>query len=503
MAFSTQRRIQLTELLSPRYALSHDSHKNSNGLHVICAGLRATVLMRHIEGQPILTAAQMRDAEDAVIADGTSVDVLMERAGAAVAQSVWRFGAGRETLILCGPGNNGGDGYVAARHLKARGLDVRVAASGEPRTNVAQRACAGWAGPVETFDETTVAAPILVDALFGIGLSRALDQAIAAPLDRLARLAKFRIAVDVPSGVGADDGTMLGAAQIDLTLALGSLKPAHLLKPAAGLCGTIYVADIGITAASAVHVIARPTLPFPQSDDHKYRRGMVLVASGDMPGAAMLAAISAQRAGAGYVILGGDNARSAPHCIVRRSFDAALADRRTSAVVIGPGLGQSERARGQLAAAIASNIALVIDADGLNLLDLTSLLNCTAPIILTPHEGEFARLFGAASGSKIDRARDAAKRSGVTIILKGSDSVVAAPDGRVAVNPVASPWLASAGTGDVLAGIAGAMLSRGLPAFEAACAAVWLHSDAARRAGPALIADDLGHHLGASLAACG
>ncbi len=445
----------------------------------------------------------MRDAEDAVMAGGTSVDVLMERAGAAVAENVWRFGGGHETLILCGPGNNGGDGYVAARMLHSRGIDVRVAASGEPRTDVAQRARANWTGPVETFDETTVPAPILVDALFGIGLSRALDQAIAAPLERLARMAKFRIAVDLPSGVGADDGAMLGVAQMDLTLALGSLKAAHLLQPAAGLCGAVFVADIGITAASAVHVIARPMLPFPQSDDHKYRRGMVLVASGDMPGAAMLAAISAQRAGAGYVILDADNAQSAPHSIVRRSFDAALADQRTSAVVIGPGLGQSERARGQLAAAIASKLPLVIDADGLNLLDLASLSNRTEPLILTPHESEFARLFGASSGSKIDRTRDAAKRSGATIILKGSDSVVAAPDGRVAVNPAASPWLASAGTGDVLAGIAGAMLARGLPAFEAACAAVWLHSDAARRAGPALIADDLAHRLGASLAACG
>ncbi len=459
--------------------------------------------MRHIEGQPILTAAQMRDAEDAVMADGTSVDALMERAGVAVAESVWRFGGGRETLILCGPGNNGGDGYVAARILHSHGLDVRVAASGEPRTDVAQRARAGWAGPVEILGETTVPAPIFVDALFGIGLSRALDQAIAVPLNRLARLAKFRIAVDVPSGVGADDGAMLGAAQVDMTLALGSLKPAHLLQPATALCGAVFVADIGIAAASTVHVIARPMLAFPQSDDHKYRRGMVLVASGDMPGAAMLAAISAQRAGSGYVILDGDDAQSVPHSIVRRSFDAALADQRTSAVVIGPGLGQSERARGQLSSAIASNIPLVIDADGLNLLGLADLANRSAPLILTPHEGEFARLFGAASGSKIDRARDAAKRSGATIILKGSDSVVAAPDGRVAVNPAASPWLASAGTGDVLAGIAGAMLARSLPAFEAACAAVWLHSDAARRAGPALIADDLAHHLGASLAVCG
>lgn len=445
----------------------------------------------------------MRDAEDAVMAGGTGVDALMERAGAAVAQSVWRFGGGRETLILCGPGNNGGDGYVAARILHAHGLGVRVAASGEPRTEVAQRARAGWIGPVETFDEKTVPAPILVDALFGIGLSRALDQAIAAPLERVARLAKFRIAVDVPSGVGADDGAMLGAARMDMTLALGSLKPAHLLQPAAGLCGAVFVADIGIAAASAVSVIVRPMLAFPQSDDHKYRRGMVLVASGDMPGAAILAAISAQRAGAGYVILDGDDAQSVPHSIVRRSFDAALADQRTSAVVIGPGLSQSEPARGQIAAAIASNIPLVIDADGLNLLALSDLANRTVPLILTPHEGEFARLFGAASGSKIDRARDAANQSGATIILKGSDSVIASPDGRVAVNPAASPWLASAGTGDVLAGIAGAMLARGFPAFEAACASVWLHSDAARRAGPALIADELAHHLGASLAACG
>ncbi len=461
------------------------------------------MLIRDNFSAPILSAAEMRKAEAAVITAGVSVDALMERAGAAVAEAIWRFGGGCETLILCGPGNNGGDGYVAARLLRGQGLNVRAAASAEPSTDVAQRARAGWSGPVERFDEATVAAPILVDALFGIGLSRPLDEAIAAPLKRLADEAKFRIAVDVPSGVGADDGAILGAVPMDLTVALGSLKPAHLLQPATGLCGTVHVADIGIAAASAVQVINRPLLPLPQSDDHKYRRGMVLVAAGEMLGAAMLAAISAQRAGAGYVILDVDNGQCGPHSIVRRPFDAALADQRISAVVIGPGLGQSQQARAQLAAAIASNIPLVVDADGLNLLDLASLANRSAPFILTPHQGEFERLFGTARGSKIDRARDGAKRSGATIIFKGSDSVVASPDGRVAVNPTASPWLASAGTGDVLAGIAGAMLGRGLPPFEAACAAVWLHSDAARRAGPALIADDLANYLGASLAACG
>jgi ADP-dependent NAD(P)H-hydrate dehydratase / NAD(P)H-hydrate epimerase len=471
--------------------------------HANRANWSRSVLIRDNMNGTILTATQMREAEALAIANGVSVDVLMERAGAAVAETIWRFGGGCETLILCGPGNNGGDGYVAARRLRAQGLGVRIAASDEPRTEVAQRARAGWSGPVERFDETTAPAPVLVDALFGIGLSRRLEEAIATPLKRLANQAKFRIAVDVPSGIGADDGAMLGAVSMDLTLALGRLKPGHLLQPAAGLCGTVHVADIGVAAASPVQVILRPLLPFPRSDDHKYRRGMVLIAAGEMPGAAMLAARAAQRAGAGYVILASDNNQSPSLAIVRRAFDVALVDPRASAVVIGPGLGQSPQARAQIVATIASNIPLVIDADGLSLLHLTSLASRRAPLILTPHEGEFERLFGTVQGSKIDRALDAAQRSGATIILKGADSVVASPDGRVGVNPVASPWLASAGTGDVLAGIAGAMLGRGLPAFEAACAAVWLHSDAARRAGPALIADDLPDHIGASLAMCG
>jgi ADP-dependent NAD(P)H-hydrate dehydratase / NAD(P)H-hydrate epimerase len=459
--------------------------------------------MRAIDGLSVLTIKQMRAAEDATMAAGTSVDMLMERAGAEVAESVWRFGGGSQTLILCGPGNNGGDGYVAARILRERGLDVRIAASGEPRTDVANRARTGWTGPIEALDQKTVASPVIVDALFGIGLSRALDDAIAAPLKRLANQARFRIAVDVPSGVGADDGSWLGAVSMDVTLALGSLKPAHVLHPAAELCGTVRLAEIGIAHASKVSVIGRPQLPFPNSADHKYRRGMLLVAAGEMPGAAMLAAIAAQRSGAGYVVLSSNNHPSLPHSIVHRAFDSALADPRLSAVVIGPGLGLTEDARKQVMAALASAVPLVIDADGLNLLDLEGLRGRSAPLILTPHEGEFTRLFGAVRGSKIDLALEAAKRSGTIIIFKGADSVVASPDGRVAVNPAASAWLASAGTGDVLAGISGAMLGRGLSAFEAACAAVWLHSDAASCAGPGLIADDLPNYLGASLGRCG
>lgn len=459
-------------------------------------------LMQSLGGQPILDAAQMRAAEAAAMAGGTSVDTLMERAGTAVAEAVWRFGGGGETLILCGPGNNGGDGYIAARLLRAHGLSVRIAASGAPRTDVAQRARAGWAGAVEPLDDMTAAAPVIVDALFGTGLGRRLEGAIADPLKRLAGKAKFRIAVDVPSGVGSDDGAALGGVSADLTLALGSLKPAHLLQPAADLCGFIQLADIGIAVSSQMRVIPLPSLPLPRFDDHKYRRGLVLVAAGAMPGAAMLAAQAAQRAGAGYVILEESAPPSPPHSIVRRAFAEALADHRTSAVIIGPGLGQSAQARAQLVAAIGSGRPLVIDADGLNLLDLTSLEERRAPLILTPHEGEFLRLFGTIPGSKIDRALAAARQSGAILILKGADTVVAAPDGRAALNPAAPSWLASAGTGDVLAGIAGAMLACGLPGFEAACAAVWLHSDAARRAGPALIADDLVDHLAASLARC-
>lgn len=456
-------------------------------------------------GRPILTAAETRAAEQAIFAAGTSVEALMEQAGAAVAEAAWRFAAMPPTLILCGPGNNGGDGYVAARHLAARGVPVRVAATGAPTTAAAQAMRARWDGPVEDIANAK-GAPLLIDCLFGTGLTRGLDAALADRLARLAAAAKLSIAVDLPSGISTDDGAALSPVpQFDLTVALGVLKPAHLLQPAAALCGRVAVADIGIAAASPAWELARPDLPAPGPGDHKYARGLVAVIGGAMPGAAALSAIAAARAGAGYVVLAGEG-DGLPRAIVRRSADEALADARTGAVVVGPGLGRDADARRLLRAALESGHPPVIDADGLTVLGtggLVHLRRLRDMAILTPHEGEFARLFGDLPGSRIDRARAAAARSGAVVLLKGSDSVVAHPDGRVAINRCAPAWLASAGTGDVLAGIIAAMRARGLDAFAAAQAGLWLHTDAAHRAGAGLIADDIATHLPASLAVCG
>ena len=460
--------------------------------------------------RPILTAAETRAAEDAVVAAGTSVEVLMERAGAAVAEAAWRFSGGRPALILCGPGNNGGDGYVAARLLAGRGLDVRVAATGEPRTPAAIAARAGWSGPIATLADVA-AAPVLIDALFGTGLARPLDRAVAAALIRLVGEAHFSIAVDLPSGVATDDGALLGEVpRFQLTLALGALKPGHRLQPAASRCGEVRIADIGLSASSSTCEVARPHLPPPTPADHKYTRGYVAVVGGPMRGAAMLAASAAQRAGAGYVLLAGEGEGGA-FALVRRApsdskaFRDMLGDERIGALVVGPGLGRDEEARSKLDIALCAGRPLVLDADALVLLadkGPAPLQGLRQIPLLTPHEGEFARLFGPLPGSKLDRARQAARQAQAVVLLKGADSVVARPDGRAAIAPPAPPWLASAGTGDVLAGIAGAMVARGLAPFEAAQAALWLHAEAARRAGPGLIADDLVQHLSAALAAC-
>ena len=441
-------------------------------------------------GRPILTAAETRAAEEVVFATGVTVEQAMERAGAAVAEACWRYAGRTPALVICGPGNNGGDGYVIARLLAERGVAVRVAASGDPRTDAARAMRGRWDGPVEALADAAPAG-VLIDALFGTGLARPLDAAIAGPLDRLAKAASRRIAVDLPSGIGTDDGALLGPAiAYDLTVALAVLKPAHLLQPAAALMGRLVIGDIGIPGASALHAIGRPHLPAPGPSDHKYTRGHVVVAEGAMPGAALLAAMAAQRGGAGYVTLAGKGA-GGPASIVRRDAGLAeiLADRRVGAALVGPGLGRDGAGRSLLDAALASGKPLVLDADALTLLAGTGALPGTP--ILTPHEGEFATLFGELPGSRIERARAAAARAQAVVVLKGPDTVVAAPDGQAAIARPATGWLASAGTGDVLAGLIAANRARGLHAFQAACAGVWLHGRAAELAGPDLIADDL------------
>ncbi|MFW2829756.1 NAD(P)H-hydrate dehydratase [Sphingomonas sp. ID0503] len=452
--------------------------------------------------RPVLTAAEMRAAEDAAIARGETVESLMERAGRAVADAVAGRANGRAVLILCGPGNNGGDGYVAARYLAQRRIPVRVASLAEPSSDAARAARRAWIGPVEQLEDVAPA-PILVDALFGTGLRRPLEPSTSEQIERLSTAADLRLAVDLPSGVATDHGTILSdVPPFDVTVALGALKPAHLLLPSALLCGQIETADLGLTFENVrTTLIERPRLTAPSPLDHKYTRGKVAVIAGVMGGAAMLAATAAQRAGAGYVELIGGGEQGGPHALVRRTWSAdVLDDGRTGCVVIGPGLGHDASARDKLTAALASGKALVLDADAFMLLPSDTRL--TDKAILTPHAGEFARLFGDMPGSAIDQARAAAAASGAVVLLKGAASVVAHPDGRAAVAPLAPSWLASAGTGDVLAGIIGALIAGGRDPFEAAQAALWLHAEAARRAGPFLIADDLVIHLPAAATAC-
>jgi hydroxyethylthiazole kinase-like uncharacterized protein yjeF len=339
-----------------------------------------------------------------------------------------------------------------------------------------------WEGPVEALAAARPA-PLLIDALFGTGLRRPLEQ--AGRLCQLAGQASVRVAIDLPSGVATDDGAILSPVpDFDLTIAFQTLKPSHLLQPAARHMGRIVVADIGIAASSALSEIGPAALLEPGPDAHKYTRGYVAVVAGEMPGASALTAAAALRAGAGYVRLIGPPVAGVPSAIVQGpgELQALLADERIGAIAIGPGLGKGAEAERLLAAVLASGRPLVLDADALRV---------HAGAILTPHEGEFARLFPGLTGSKVERARAAAARSGSVILYKGADTVVAAPDGRAAIAPPAPAWLATAGTGDVLAGIVAARLAALGDPFAAACEAVWLHGRAAERAGPGMIADDL------------
>lgn len=446
-------------------------------------------------GAPILSADQMRQAERALFNAGVDPYALMCRAGEGAADLIWRIGHRQEALILCGPGNNGGDGFVIARALKARGVPVRVAAISESRTAISQQARADWDGPVEDVMDAAPATQV-VDALFGIGLTRGLAPELADRLGQLVDAAQHSYALDVPSGVDSDGATALSTLpSFTHCLALGAWKPAHVLMPARGFARQHCLVDIGITPPpEAGHRLATPHFDAPAGDAHKYRRGLVVVMAGAMPGAAALAAEATARGGAGYVrLLCDDLAMPLSRAIVRsNSFDFE----RAKAVLAGPGLGRDDNAWRRLMAASKSGVPLVADADALWLLAEQGLENLAAPAIMTPHSGEFDKLFGAADdgddrANKIERTRAAARRAGSVIVHKGPDSVIAAPDGRVLVAPPASSWLSTAGTGDVLAGLCAARLAVSGDAFQAAGEAVWLHGEAARRAGAAFIADDL------------
>lgn len=438
--------------------------------------------------RPILTAEAMRNAEQAAIDSGTPVETLMERAGAALAEGAVRFAGPLPALVLCGPGNNGGDGYVAARYLAARGIDVRVAALAEPKSDAAKWARSRWTGEVEQLSQDTQGSPLLIDALFGTGLKRGLEDSVSLLLSELAHEALVAVACDLPSGVETDTGAILNPLHaVDLTVTFGALKPAHVLHPAMHKCGRVVLADIGIEGSGEWHEIGPPTIPPLDPGGHKYSRGLVHALAGKMPGAIALAASAAARSGAGYVGVSTSRPIDGLPAAVVQVETAEVNDPRIDCLLVGPGLGDIPQV---LTLALTSQAPKVIDADAIGLIGDPERLRGQDAIV-TPHEGEFNKLFGDIPGPKSERALKAAELSGAVVVFKGPDTLVASPDGRLGFAPPAPAWLASAGTGDVLAGMIAALRARGMRPFEAACAAVWLHGRAAELAGPHMIADDL------------
>ena len=473
----------------------------------------------------LITAAEMARIDRRAAALGAPTGLLMENAGRAVVDAVLARRSAGPTIVLCGPGNNGGDGYVVARLLAQAGWPVRVATLGAPHGDAVE-AAADWRGPTAPLTETTVLpGELVIDALFGAGLSRPLEGAAAALAAALP--AKQMVAVDVPSGL-RDDGTVEGAVfRAAMTVTFCRKKPAHVLFPGRALCGEVVLADIGVPeqAVSEIGVRAwenqpplwRAAYPWPSADTHKHKRGRVAVASGGVAqtGAARLAARAALRAGAGLAtVLSPPSAVlvNATHltAIMLAAFKdeaelAALAE-TFDALVLGPAFGLGEGTKRAVLAATAVKRGLVLDADALTAFQdepdkLFAALH--AGCVLTPHEGEFRRLFPdlADQRNKLEKARGAAKRAGCVVLLKGPDTVIAAPDGRAAVNVNAPPTLATAGAGDVLAGIIAGLLGQGVAPWEAACAGAWLHGVAAELFGPGLIAEDLCETLPAALRA--
>ncbi len=477
----------------------------------------------------LLTVEQMYAADAAAVAAGVASLALMEAAGTAIAREIRRRWHPRPVAIACGPGNNGGDGFVVARLLEREGWPVRVGllgSAGRLRGDAAVNA-RRWRGPIQPLSlDLLDREPLVVDALFGAGLQRPLDGVAKDVVDAVNARGLDCVGVDVPSGVHGDSGAILGAApECAVTVTFFRAKPGHHLLPGAGARGDLVVADIGIP--EAVFGVIRPrtyvngeTLwraryPTLDAAGHKYGRGHALVLGGVMTGAGRLAAEAARRIGAGLVTIASPpEARviygaGAPGTIVATigdedAFRALIADSRRNAVLLGPGAGTVSAVREKVLAALSLQKRCVIDADALTVFadDPPSLFRAiTAPCVLTPHEGEFARIF-AAGGDKLTRAREAARLSGAIVLLKGADTVVAAPDGRAAINTGAPPTLATAGSGDVLAGMILGLLAQGMDAFAAACAAADLHGRAAAAFGRGLIAEDIIAELPRVLTRC-
>ena len=478
----------------------------------------------------VLTTAEMERADRLTIAAGTPGFALMLSAGQAVAEAAMDLVEEGPILVVAGRGNNGGDGFVAAAELAARGREVSVILLCERDSlqGDAASAARGWKYPVKPFNPQAIGKPaLIIDALFGAGLNRPVKGEPHDMIEAINANGAPVLAVDLPSGINGDTGAVMGVAvRATETVTFFRRKPGHLLLPGRIHCGRVRVADIGIDASVLEEIqpkafenipqVWRKSFPVPRIDGHKYARGHAIVVSGDIAatGAARLAARGALRAGAGLATLASPrdalavNASALIAVMVRPidtpvEFAELLTDRRLNTCVIGPGAGVGERTRDFVLTALSAQRNLVLDADA-----LTSF--AAAPdrlfeaikashdpqVVLTPHEGEFPRLFSDISNkhpfrSKLERVRAAAERSGAIVLLKGPDTVVASPDGRATIAANAPPWLATAGAGDVLAGIIAGLLAQGVAAFEAASIGVWMHGEAAREAGPGLIAEDL------------
>jgi len=448
----------------------------------------------------------------------------MERAGVAVAREAAARWPGRGMLVLCGPGNNGGDGFVAARRLQEAGLKVRLALLGNQLAlkGDAGLAAADWLGPVLPLSADLLNEDLIIDALFGAGLDRPLDGIARDVVTAIASRGLDTLAVDVPSGMAGDSGEIMGlAAPAQATVTFCRAKPGHYLLPGPSYCGALSVADIGIPDAVVAERHPRcwangpwawmGQFHWPEAADHKYRRGHVAILGGArMTGAGRLAARAARRAGAGLVTVLAEEqalplyAADQPGLLTApiSEFEKYAADRRVSCLVLGPGNGVTEQTRKHVLTALASAKPCLLDADALSVFaDAPAALfsAIAGPVLLTPHDAEFMRLFAGLKGHKLTRARQAAQLSGATVLLKGADTVVAGPDGRALINANAPATLATAGAGDTLSGIAAALLGQGMDPLLAGGAAAWLHGAAAAKFGLGLIAEDLAEMLPAVL----